>query len=371
MASPSEVTPRGVRLVTLRQLEGLTQADLGKALRVSGAFVSQVEKGKPLPIDVMRRACEKFDLPSSFFTTAPDITEIGVATFRKSSKASVRDEAHVVALFGEASRFFRMISEASGYRTADLAGLSDLDEEEAASQLRTALRLDTTEPIPNATRALERLGIGVIHVLDPLEDSRRDHDGISRPHSLNDRPLISTVGHQPPAVARMTVLHELGHLIYDRTLAAPITSRRSLEERRAYRLAGAMLIPASVVRKRITESMTLHAYLRVKADYGVTVAALIQRASDLGAISAQRKRSLFIQYSSQGWRRNEPVDVAAEQPRLLAQAAFRGIGSRPEAIADATGVPERFVRHWLDIPREEKALAPVLSLEAASRRRQR
>lgn len=142
----------------------------------------------------------------------------------------------------------------------------------------------------------------------------------------------------------------MGHLIYDRDRGTPIRGVRALEERRAFRLAVAVLIPAHVIKQRISETLTLHGYLRVKADYGISVSALIIRAAELGAISAQRKRSLFIQLSSQGWRRDEPVSVAPEVPQLLGQAAERGISRSARQIARIVGIRYGDASRWTRLP---------------------
>jgi Zn-dependent peptidase ImmA (M78 family)/transcriptional regulator with XRE-family HTH domain len=357
-----EPSLRGSRFITLRHLDGLTQTDLASELGVTQSFLSQVEKGtKPLPADLARAAADRYDLPVEFFTVQMDPTEAGVATFRKSSKASVRDENLVMATYGEAARLFRIASEGSGYQEADIHGAITEDVEEAAGNVRSMLGLGPTDPMANATRAAERLGVGVINGLVPIERHSGMHDGISRPNAITNRPLIATVGEQPPAVARMTLMHELGHLLYDRDRTVPIRGTRSPEERRAFRFGGAMLIPASVVRTRITESLTLHGYLRVKADYGISVSALIVRACDLGVISAQRKRSLFIQLSSQGWRRAEPVPVAAEKPLLIKQATERGIATDARAVAHATGIRYRLIEQWTGMPTQQE-VADVVPL---------
>lgn len=146
---------------------------------------------------------------------------------------------------------------------------------------------------------------------------------------------------------RLTLLHEAYHLMADRDLAAPITSTRSMEERRAYRFAGAFLLPPQVARSRISETLNLHGYLPIKAEYGISVGAIIRRGADLGLISQQRYRGLNIQLSSQGWRRNEPVDVADEKPLLLGQALKQVFGEQPVAKAShALGVPPEWIRRW-------------------------
>lgn len=355
---------RGARLITLRHMDGLTQTALAAKLGVTQGFVSQVEKGtKPLPSDLAEQAAATFGLPVEFFSVPADVTEAGTTTFRKSSKASVMDQNLVTAAFGEAARLFRIASERSGHHPADLITPLGEDVEETASNLRSILGLGPTDAIANATRAAERLGVGVIHGIVPVtQEATTDHHGITRPNMLTDRPLIGLVGQQPPHAARLTVMHELAHLIYDRDRDVPIRGTRSPEERRAFRFAGAMLIPASVVRERISETLTLHGYLRIKADYGISVAALIVRAVDLNVISAARSRSLFIQLSSQGWRRNEPVPVAKEHALLLPQAARHGISADPSVIAKHTGVRYAQVEQWTGLSRPQAPMENVIPL---------
>lgn len=352
----SESALRGDRLITLRQIEGLTQADLAELLGVGQAFISRIEQeDKPLPPNLAQETADQFDLPVEFFTIPRDVTELGTPTFRKTSKATVRAEAKVVSAFNEAARLFRLASERSGYRTAAVHEAADDDVEETAANLRSKLSLAPGDPLPNATRAAERLGVGVIHGLLPEVDDDGNHHGISSPSTRVDRPLIATVRTQPPAVARMTVMHELGHVIFDRDLGAPIRSTRDPREVRAYQFAGAMLIPAAVVKQRVTESLTLHGYLRIKADYGLSVAAIVKRAADLEVITPQRARSLYIQMSSQGWRSNEPVAVAPERQLLLGQAAEHGISSDGRSVARAAGTPYERTYQWTGLAGPENA----------------
>lgn len=344
---PSEPALRGDRLIALRQMEGLTQADLAARLGVGQAFISRIEKeDKPLPLHLAQETAAEFDLPVEFFTIPRDVTEVGTPTFRKTSKATVRAEAKVVRAFHEAARLFRIASEESGYRAATIYEAASDDVEETAANLRSMLGVAPGDPLPNATRAAERLGVGVIHGLLPEADEGGNHHGISCPSTSIDRPLIATVGTQPPAVARLTVMHELGHVLFDRDLGAPIRSTRNPREARAYRFAGAMLIPAAVVEQRVTESLTLHGYLRIKADYGLSVAAIVKRASDLDIITPQRARSLYIQMSSQGWRANEPVAVAPERHLLLGQAAEYGISADGRVVARVAGTPFERTYQW-------------------------
>lgn len=365
MPRGNSIELRGARLITLRKMHGVTQTDLARELGVTQGFISHIEKGlRPLPGDFAIMIADTYGLPLEFFSVPPSLTAEGMATFRRSSKATVKDGNRVEASFDEAARLFARVSEESEYHTANFTELRDYDEETTAQNTRSFLGITEGAPLLNATRAVERLGVGVVKDLVDLPDGASEHAGISRPNPYVDRPLVATVGTQPPAVVRMTVLHELAHVIYDREKHEPFRGTRSPEERRAFRFAGAMLIPEAVVKSRVTESLTLEGYLPLKAEYGVSVGALIVRAATLKVISPQRKRSLFIQLSSAGWRKNEPIAVAEEHPVLLRQATERGIGTDARQVAVKVGISYSQAVRWTGLPMDHSAdgLADVIEL---------
>lgn len=125
-----------------------------------------------------------------------------------------------------------------------------------------------------------------------------------------------------------------------------------------------MMLPAHIVRKRVPESLTLQGYLPIKADYGISVAAIIAWAADLRVISDERKRTLMMQMSSNGWRRDEPVPVAEEQPLLLHQATMRSIGNDARHVARAGGISYANAARWtgLHLTDPHRGMADVIDL---------
>lgn len=356
---------RGARLAVLRNMEGLSQTGLAQAMGVTQGFISKIESGvQPLPANFASSLVSQYDLPLKFFEVPPSLATQSPATFRKSSRATVHEERRVAAHFDEAARLFHQASEASGYRVADLSSLFDSEVSAAAQNVRTAFGVSSIAPVLNVVRSVERLGVGVVTDLVTIPNGVAQHSGISRPNRELDRPLIATIGDLPPAVARMTILHELGHLIFDRDRLIPITKRQAPEEKRAFRFAASVLIPDVIVRQQISETLTLQGFLPLKAKYGISVAALIVQAAALKAISPQRQRSLFIQLSSLGWRRHEPVPVAKETPILLRQASERGISPDARVIAEQTGVKRDLVLKWTGIPPtgQQSGLADIIEL---------
>lgn len=367
---------RGERLVALRELEGITQAELARALDVTSAAITHVVKGdRPFPEPWARAASQAYAVPMEFFTVTPTPADSGVLTYKKKSTARARDEKRVDRLYSEAARLFRHASTESGYHASQLPDPADFnhDPELLAAEVRRLGGIADGDPIPNVIRLCERLGVGVIDDLDPRATEDARHSGASRPSLFEDRPLIALASDHVAAYKRFLVSHELFHLIADRDLDQPLTSTRDPRERRADRFAAALLIPRDVARSRLTPSLTLHGYLRVKADYGVEVRGLIHRAGELDVINRERERSLYIQWSSAGWRDNEPVAVPHEQPLLLTQALRRSTGKSYAArLSHTLGVPAPLITHWTHTPEpgdeaSESARSNVISLEARKR----
>ncbi len=360
--------PNGQRLLVLRELEGITQGQLADRLGVSQPTISSIEKAqRALPDDVLHKARVEFGLPRSFFFVGPFHLDVALPTFKKSSRARATDERRIVRHYREAARCFAEASLASGYHESMVPlDLETLDIEDAATEIRRLADIGNTEPIKNMTRLLERLGIGVVNDLDPRTDEPEPkHFGISVPATHNNRPLIALAATMPGAVMRFALAHELGHHIWDRRSGGTWRSTRAPEEKRAHAFAGALLLPRNVVQSHVTESLHLNGYLVLKSRYGVSVGACIMRAQQLGRISPERARSLHIQLTARGWRREEPVEVAAERPLLFAQALGRITDLSRPRIEEATGLPSDLVFHWLNI---EAPTATIIDMQSRRRR---
>jgi len=343
---------RPERILAVRDLLGETLQNLALSAGISQSYLSEIAGGtRPFTMEHAAKIAAATGFPIEFFQV--DAPAIGDTTlqFRKLKSSKAKTTRKAVQYFREASRMVQAAASASGLKTASLPYVNEpnggtLDESEIehlANAVRTQMQLGPTEPVPNVTRAIERLGIVVIPVLlDPTDEVRvveEGHFGISHggDHSV---PMVGFFPGSSPDRDRFTLGHELGHIL--------LHSHRFSEdaEREANMFAGALLMPEAAARRDLHSQITLSQLARVKAQFGISIQALIMRAAALQIIDQQRQRSLFVQLSARGWRQNEPVEVQPEHPILMRRLLELSLPDDPSSrqIEEATGLPRAYVR---------------------------
>uniref|UniRef100_A0AAU2VL43 XRE family transcriptional regulator n=1 Tax=Streptomyces sp. NBC_00008 TaxID=2903610 RepID=A0AAU2VL43_9ACTN len=131
-------------------------------------------------------------------------------------------------------------------------------------------------------------------------------------------PLILLNSARPADRSRFSLAHELGHLVMHRE---PGESR--VQETQADRFASEFLMPHEVILPELKPSIDVARLIDLKGRWGVSMAALIRRAMDLGVISEWQYRTLMVELSALGYRTNEPTTIRREIPRHLAQVVTR------------------------------------------------
>ena len=226
---------------------------------------------------------------------------------------------------------------------------------------RAILGYSSHEPLGNLTRRLEKAGVSIAKA-----DLKRDAVfGYSIwLNGATQRPFVALSHFQTPYRMRWTLAHEVGHLVLGHEFRAidPLQA-----EREADQFAGSLLVPPEPFMDDLLGGVNLSSLAHLKLKYGVSIAALVRRAYDLGLVDHSRYESLNVQISQKGWRKSEPGDEQApyEEPILLRQLAERKYGEPliVKAVSDDLGLPEDIlypcfsgtrafledvrVRHWL------------------------
>lgn len=371
-----DASPRPERILALRDLLGFNLHEIGAAAGISQGYLSDMANDvRPFTSQHAQQLAAAFGFPTEFFyVTAPSVAG-GSLNFRKLKKARAKDTKKASQYFREASRVARQVAAGASmqakelpYIDPDIFDLSDEEVEEAALATRRLMGLGNLDPVPNLTRAIERLGIVVTPViLDPtnLEDSGGDEahsNGFEGHYGISDgaEDRVPVVGYFPGTSAdrdRFTLSHEVGHVVlHSSRLAAD-------PEREANRFAGALLMSEAAARAALHSMITLNQLAHVKARFGVSIQALIMRAAGLGIIDEKRQRSLFVQLSGRGWRQREPVEVEPEHPLLMRKMIELNLPDNPTTrdVEELLGLPRAYVRSMAPPPprRGGNAVPPV------------
>lgn len=324
------------RVRDLRQLNGWTQKEMASALTEAGFSIAQntlsrIELGKsPVDPDMLNVLADLTGTPRSWFDADSDHL-VGSLRFRRlKSRVRETDARRIERVFTELYRVYTDLATRARLAPPELplareeGSLSGAQIEEYANLARLALGVDDG-PVNHVTRICER-GRIIVAPITSITGKPLDlvgHFGVSAWRAMWDTPMIGYFLSPSGDHHRLTIAHELGHLVLhtDRPF---VTDAQA--EKEANRFAAAFLIPHDRALEAFGAGrLTLDRYAHLKAGWGISIQALVVRSHQLGVIDTDRQRSLFIQIGNRGWRRNEPVPVGMEIPLLagkLLEAAY-------------------------------------------------
>jgi Zn-dependent peptidase ImmA (M78 family)/transcriptional regulator with XRE-family HTH domain len=300
-------------MVTLaREGRGLTQSKLARLIGVSQGHLSKIEAGLiPATDQIAERLAVALDYPVEFFALIEPIFGPGTSEFfhrkRQALSNRVLDQMHATINIRRihVSRLLRAVE-------LDPDSIPELDPDafgenavEVARAVRAAWNMPKG-PVPNVTQALEDAG-GIVMLSDfgtPLLDAvSRWVPGLP--------PLFFVNQDAPGDRARLTLAHELGHMVMHRV------ARPDMEQQ-AFEFASEFLMPERDIRTQF-DGLTLDRLISLKLHWKVSMQALLRRAEHLGRIDPGKARYLWSQIARAGYRTREPVeaDVPREEPQQL------------------------------------------------------
>ncbi|MBA3360715.1 MAG: ImmA/IrrE family metallo-endopeptidase [Acidimicrobiia bacterium] len=316
------------RLRAYRFLEDISQQELGALLGLSTAMVSAVESGRRSFTGDLRRigySPERFSIPDM---------SMPLHRHKASTRVSAKNRAQeLLRLGGEVFSELRDRTERAPTLSLErLPSPSSLvDLEDLALETRYLLGHEELGPIRNLTAAVERAGVCIIPIrgLDGI-------DGLSA--WVGNTPVIGVSPIVPGDRLRYTIGHELCHLIFHRRRSDGI-------ENEANRFAGAILFPRAEFDAAMPERPQLRDFSNLKSAWGVSVAALVYRAHELGYLDDSRYRALQIQMSK--WHKVEPAHFEPALGNLLPKLVE--VNGGLQAVASALGVNDKHlaaVTNW-------------------------
>ena len=303
--------------VTLaRVVRDLTQDQLSAKSGISQAFLSKAERGSvELSGDRLATVADSLGYPVEFFLADPWAQSAQTACVfpRKRNSLATSVEKRVRGLL-QVTRMQveSVLGDVAPTVTLERRNPEDADwisPSEMAARVRAAAGIPSG-PIPNLTALLEQLGVLV--VVRDLGSRRLDALG---QWPEGGRPLVLLNSSAPVDRRRFTASHELGHAVLH-------TAPTEEQEADADEFAAALLMPAADGRAALRE-VSLPRLAELKRTWGMSMAALIRRARDLGTINDYRYRQLNIELSAAGYKMSEPMPLPAEPPTAVSALLVR------------------------------------------------
>lgn len=314
----------GRMLALMRQSRGLTQTELGKAAGMSQAVVSKLESGAleddghRLAALALALACppDRLLIRTNSEVQAPCVVHRKRSSLPNSAQARLRAELELALL--EMRALLPAIQSPPHLAPADDGYVSPSD---IARQIRTQAS-QPRGPITDVVAVAESLGIVVLEW--DIPSAKIDAIAAVRAEGLS---IVLLRRDAPADRRRFTLAHEVGHVVMH-------DEHTGSQEAEADEFASELLMPARDIRSQLV-GLTLPRLLELKRQWGVSMAALIRRARDLGELDDPDYRALMIRLSSAGYRTEEPGDLALEHPTLLPRAlrAHRAAGLTDEDLA--------------------------------------
>lgn len=350
------------RVRALREMRMMTQGRLAAEAQVSPQSISRIENGTMAPsTEMAQRIAAALGATSSSIMSCEHRLSSPVY-FRSMSAATkgprqaaarLTDEMDSLVSFLDRELDFPAFETNAAISCASPNLISDEDIEEAAADLRSEWGLGAG-PVQDVVAAMESNGCIVSMV--PLSCEKLD--ALSR-KSSSGRPLV-VIGTDKGNVFRwrLDAAHELGHMILHGSLTRGDEARSDMSkliEGQAFRFAGAFLMPRDALYRELRGG-TLDSFLSLKMRWGMSVQAMVRRASDIGLLTDQQYQNLYVGISKRKWRSVEPYDSdrLPERPTLLRTCLTTCVeqcGISAGQILGETGVPEDVLEDLAGFPR--------------------
>jgi Zn-dependent peptidase ImmA (M78 family)/DNA-binding XRE family transcriptional regulator len=299
-----------MRLVLARHRRKLSQSELADLARVSRRALVKFEREGGEPGEVAtERLATALRFPKSFFYQGdPPELSPAAASFRALTHTSVRDRNCALACGALAIELHGWIKGHFKIPDPDLPRLALVKPENGARELRECWRLGE-RPIGNLVHLLESKGVRIFS----LSDISQSVDAFSFWYEGTPFIMLNTL--KSTEHARFDLGHELGHLILHRHGRAQGVDI----EQEAHSFASSWLMPSGDVMGHAPRNATIHALLRLKSRWGVSLIALVHRLAALRMLTEWKVRHLYIEIAKRGYRTKEPNPMLRESSQLLSK----------------------------------------------------
>jgi Zn-dependent peptidase ImmA (M78 family)/transcriptional regulator with XRE-family HTH domain len=324
----------GARLREGREARGLSASALAEILEVSRQAVSQYENGQKVPRpEVMQKIQETLNLPSDFFWRPVTEPKSRKFFWRSNSAATKTERIRAAHKFEWLETIVEYLETYIKFPDVNFPDFGHLFSDGRMPRHPSALSFDLIESLATKTREFWGLGNegSISNIVWLLENngaivtrSELHAETLDAFSAWSDegRPFVFLASDKESAArSRFDAAHELAHIVLHRNVDRTCLTRAAefrLIEDQAHRFAGAFLLPGAAFANDFSVA-SLDAFHALKLKWHVAIAMMIHRAADLGLVTEDQARRLWINRTRRNWRIREPLDdtLPVETPRLL------------------------------------------------------
>lgn len=299
-------------LTLARESRELTQTRFAEIVGVSQAEISKFETGLRIPNpELQSRLAHALGYSENFFCLNESIRAFGSGCVyhRKRQSASETKLQFLLASINVKRIQVKQLLKSVDSRARGGFEHLDIDEHSGANEVASKLRMLwklPPGPVQNLVRTVEDAGGIVI----------RFNFGTSKVDALSQwiegcPPVFLINDAIPTDRMRFTLAHEIGHIVMHRVISENM-------EREADAFAAEFLMPETQIRPHLS-FVNLQKLASLKPYWRVSMNALLYRAAQIGTIDQRTKSYLWMKMGQAGYRTNEPVQIAPEQPSSVAE----------------------------------------------------
>jgi len=327
------MTNFGEVLTTARRASGKTQGELASAVGITQAALSRYEHGLRDPDDsTLEALARELGVTVKFMTHAGRVRGAMAVDvhMRRRGTAQATIWKRLEARLNMYRMHASLLAEEVRVRADQRIPTFDPDDTpppDAARLVRMQWRMPVG-PVRNLARWIEAAGCLIIE--EDFGTARVD--GMSQ--WVGDIPIMFINSSAPTDRKRLTLAHELGHLVLH---ASEISDD---VEAQANAFSAEFLMPIEVIRPQLRR-IKINKLFDLKREWGVSMAALVERSYREGLMPMKQRTQLYKALSTNGWRTREPGsdEIPAEEPRLTREIgrAMLARDLTPAEIANIAG----------------------------------
>jgi Zn-dependent peptidase ImmA (M78 family)/transcriptional regulator with XRE-family HTH domain len=318
-----------------RTARGMLGKDLAAEVGVSAGLISKAERGAITPSDALvAEIARATSYPAHMFYRPEHVRGTDSICFHHRKRPSISAKV----LDGLESQMYltqlqvKVLLDGLEIQSPNDFVTLDPDEYEqgpkSAAQILRGLWKLPSGPISSLVRVVESAGAVVV-----MRDfGTTKLDGMSC-WAKGCPPLFFLNSAMPADRTRLTLAHELGHLVMH--AHAPAGD----PEREANEFAMEFLAPSAEILPDL-KRLQLKSLPALKTYWGISMNALVMAAQLNGALPDSRLRSLWVQLSQRGWRTREPFELDAETPSIVEDAIKVQLGEHGYTIGELAQIAD-------------------------------